>query len=219
MCYSKAITFFGEHMKFFKLLSIALLALVASQAAVARDGGAGQGYFKIGAGYGTTDHKDSVSTATMTKERGRGLMYDAGVGYYVNDYYKTELELLANSGLTSKTSSAGGKVKATTYGLYANGIAELNGAATVSPYFLIGVGAAYVKPKSSIAYKTGYGFSYQAGIGAAVAITNQMSLDLGVRYIGYQKTKYKAKDDSTYPNGNYKKAADMGVLANLVVKF
>jgi opacity protein-like surface antigen len=206
-------------MKFAKLCTIAILALAASQSAVASSDTVGRGYFKIGVGFGSTDQKYTASNTTEDNVSGQGLMYNAGVGYYINHYFKTELEVLANSGFPSTKSAISPQVKGTTYGLYANGIAELYSDAVISPYALLGFGWAYVKPQSSITYKAGSGVSYQAGIGALVGITSSINLDVGFRYVGYQTTKYKATDALTYPNGLYTKEADTGVLVNLVVNF
>ena len=181
------------------ILAAASLAIAASSAMAAE----GKYYVKGNLGYGMSKHdliatklNNATPASQSFKKTGKGLIGGLGLGANLGSNVRTDLEFLMDDGLKSKTNASastyGANYKVSSYAFLLNAHYDFKNSSKLTPFVTAGVGYGHNKHKVSIANKagsfnknftkSGNGFAYQLGLGAAYNL-GKVDLELGYRFI------------------------------------
>jgi opacity protein-like surface antigen len=175
------------------LLAVAVIAI--SFPFTAAHAGSGDYYVRLNGGYVKT--KMTVNTTTSNNKQnisksGRGVVGSGGVGYYVSDAFRTELEMYYDSGVKAKSSGIG-SVKTKSLVGFVNGYFDIMPDSMFVPYVMGGIG--YGSTKFTVKYdnaSSGYSeykskskrnVAFQLGLGVGFKVTSEIIADLGYRVV------------------------------------
>lgn len=158
-------------------------------------------YFALEATYDFNEYKPKFEAMpTNKKDYNDSASFGLGLGMIIDDNIRADIMLShvleADYNLTTNPYKYKSQVSSTK--LMLNGTYDFDTGTPFSPYVSAGVGASYNKIKAqAYAYdiKTNSGsdykidFAYQAGLGVAYKMDNQMRLNLGYRFADNGKTK------------------------------
>lgn len=158
-----------------------------------------------------------VNLAHSFKNNARGLdkknghksevpNFDISAGRIVNDHYHVELaagyrKFKYNASYRSGVRDYNDTQKLTAYRLMVNNYLDIAPIyKNFTPYVMVGLGVTHIKPgifhqrisglsDVGLKNKKTTNFSYQLGLGVDINLTEQASLDIGVRHIDYGKLK------------------------------
>jgi opacity protein-like surface antigen len=162
---------------------------------------------------------ENNTTRTSKAKFDKGLVGGIGAGYTVNEFFRTDLMLQSRqANITKKT--GGGRLSNTSAML--NGYLTGHNDTIFTPYVMVGAGLGQtnVKIKDANASFKKTGLIWNAGVGCQAKVTDQVSVDLGYRYVSLgtlgKKTVGTGADATTY---KFKKLASNEVVAGLVFNF
>lgn len=183
------------------IITAAAIALLATTASAKTAGDAA--YVKGSLGYAVGQKiKVKDEDGSATSKNGKGLIGNIGAGMAFANGLRSDAEFYFDDGV--KIKSDGAKFKAKTLGLFLNGYFDVKNSSPFTPYVMAGLGWANTqlslsdgdeKQKS----KRKNTLAYQAGLGVSYAVSKNVALDVGYRYIdkriksSYQGTKTTLK--------------------------
>jgi len=192
-----------------KKLSLLCAAALSSTLMLAANASNTQNYY-IGTQYNlpVAIHTTLDGKKSSTKQSFPNI--DVALGMKINDYLRAEFAPGYRSFKYSHTSTDGGTRTQDTikrlgiYKLMVNGYVDAPKVADIfTPYVMAGIGYAHIKkgkfeslysdPGSSSLSNTtfsGNNFAWQSGVGVSTAITNKLSMDVGVVYANYGRVKF-----------------------------
>jgi opacity protein-like surface antigen len=158
------------------------------------------------------------TTDTHKYKFNKGFVGGIGAGYTVNEFFRTDLMLQSRqANITKKT----GKGRLSSTGVMLNGYLTGHNDTIFTPYVMAGAGLGQTsfKAKDLVSInKTG--LIWNAGLGCQAKVTDQVSVDLGYRYVSLgtlgKKTVGTGASARTY---KFKKLASNEVVAGLVFSF
>ncbi len=173
------------------LISAAAIALLATTASAKAAGDAA--YVKGSLGYGV-GQKFNYKTDLVSPKKGKGLVGNVGAGMAFANGLRSDAEFYFDDGIDSKIKNraVGGnnsKFKVKTMGLFVNGYFDIKNSSAFTPYVMAGLGWAHNNTsfKSNgvnlIKNKKTNSLAYQAGVGVSYAVSKNVALDVGYRYI------------------------------------
>lgn len=153
--------------------------------------------------WGKGSHKENLDDNNVW-----GGKIAAGVSTQLNyGFLRTELEYSRNEDAKSITGGKNGGTdfsKLESQSLMLNAYYDIDTGTKFTPY--VGAGIGYSKLKGHYTVTTAnttfsesdYKFTWQAGVGIAYAVNDNLSLDLGYRYVDMGKIKKNYKPGSSY---------------------
>lgn len=182
-----------------KLLCVALLVPSVAFAAAGKQAPS-EGY------YGRFDlgmdiRKDNQISNAKIKDN-KTPMFGLGVGYQLNEYFSSDLNLQRRNFKTEAKGSAG-KLKNPATTLMLNGNAQLPTGTIFTPYATAGIGYSHIKNDSktleanSNKSKSSKGFAWNAGFGVKTKVQDNVSLDFGYKFVNVGKLKLNSADAKT----------------------
>lgn len=119
------------------------------------------------------------------------MVFGAGIGYIVNDLFRTDLTLGYRDYKPKTKSNVDAGTK--TYSAMINGYLEAHNPTIVTPYLLGGIGMGFAKTKhtNDRSYTNQIGI-WNLGVGARASVANSADVDLTYRYVSLAY----AKEDS-----------------------
>jgi opacity protein-like surface antigen len=185
------ITFIGLFMK--KILVTA--AAIALMAASANAKSAGDSFYvkgSLGYGFGQKT-KVKTSATNVTSKSGKGLLGNIGAGMSLANGFRSDAELYLDDGMGAKAKGYTSKFKAKTTGVFLNGYLDIKNSSPFTPYVMAGLGWAHTKFAGDQQLFTGKkksknSLAYQAGLGVSYAVSKNVALDVGYRYIDKRAT-------------------------------
>lgn len=216
------------------LAATALISLFAGVASAAPTNDKTKVFAKIFGGYAISkaehDYKFSSQSTTTTRKvtsPNYGMVYGLGLGYNLTNNVFLEAEYYGhgqNRGskrIGDYTYKAGASVDA---GFANLGYSFAEGS-KFRPYVFAGFGSAKVSPKVrsgsvNFKFKSKSVAAYQLGAGAAYNFTDNIGVDLGVRYVAFGSRDFKATSrPAGYTSANYKKGNELATTLGLKYSF
>lgn len=167
----------------------------------------GKMYTILSMGYGVQDHEHDLTGAVTSSlnNTGNGLLANAGMGYYLLDEFRVDLQAHYDRGFKFKKTAVVGadsvdvRGKDVSIGGFANAYYDLLNASNFTPYAMVGVGFLRTEYKAEVKVntttgkenKSKYNIAYQGGLGLAYHAGSSVDLDFGYRYITSQQPEYK----------------------------
>ena len=132
-------------------------------------------------------------------------VYNIGVGYIFDEYFRADLNLRFKASETSKDELT----KAQSTALMLNGYVDLPTSSMFSPYATVGIGMAVNKFTQTVDLKKTT-FAYNAGLGVRAKIQDNLFADLGYRYTNLGDVK-KTVSGTDYKATQYSNQVTLGL--------
>ncbi len=162
-------------------------------------------YLAARVGRGWTKYLDVYDTMDI---KGRGMLGAFAVGYHNSKEIRYEAEFFFDDGLKAQkvsSSSVGLTIKVKTLGALLNGYYDFPNRTKFTPYASAGLGWLQNKiseTRRGSAKFNGMGsasqnsFAWQLGAGLSYAVTKNVAIDLGYRYIDRVKRNFKVSNSN-----------------------
>jgi opacity protein-like surface antigen len=157
-----------------------------------------EGYYAV-VQAGTTFPSKFKTSIGNVKSKSPNFVGGLGVGYQATEFFRGDLMLQyrqfrsKNTNLTIAGLSRATKVKASAWTLMLNGYVDGHNDTIFTPYLMAGIGGGYVPTKVTVTgvgsgkVKSKVNFVWNAGLGVLAKATDQLSFDLGYRYVNFMK--------------------------------
>ncbi len=199
-----------------KTIIVAVAAALAASSALAAPqhshSKAGKAFVQVGGGYSMASTKGVGKYNIGKSIKNKGALVEAAVGYHVNDALSVSVNPMIITGLNGKKTvgNVSSKSKLQYMGALVNARYDIATGTMFKPYIMAGVGGMKVRSKDTLGSaaaekKTKNSFAFQGGAGVAVAVQDNVELELGYRAISTSKRTVK-----------YVKGQDQGRKANVV---
>lgn len=191
-----------------KLLCVALLVPAVSFAAGHKPNSAEGYYGRVDLGVDMrVDNKLSIPGVGDFKiKNNKTAAVGFGLGYTFNEYFRSDLNLQIRNLKTIDKSNSSNKAKNNAVTAMLNGFVDLPTGTMFTPYGMVGVGMSSIQNadttltvgSSSISYKrkNNTAFAWNAGLGVKTTIQDNVSLDLGYKFVNVGEMKYKINNVS-----------------------
>jgi len=184
-----------------KFIVLAVASSLLASAAVAAPYGKNtkscKSFIQLGAGYAMSKTKGNGVYNISRDIKNKGSMLDFAVGYNLNEAASISLNPMIITSFNGKetvtTNTSKSKLQYT--GAFLNGRYDLSTGMMIKPFVMAGVGGIKVRSKDSYgvnsAKKTKNMFGFQGGAGVAMALQDNMDVELGYRAIGVSNRTLK----------------------------
>ena len=197
--------------QFSRILTTLCLPLLLCGTALAQHSGPYVGAFVGGNSLMTANSKDDQGTFNLEFKQALQGSVVVGWDFEHNNPLgegRVELEYTRRSNKIDQVGLLEGKFKGsgslTTDSLLINGFAVFSDQTFWAPYFGIGIGAARIAADNlevtgqPLSNDTALVFAYQVGVGLDFILTDYLSLDLGYRFLGTTKPKFKETNGRSF---------------------
>jgi opacity protein-like surface antigen len=144
-------------------------------------------YGKIEAGLTMPTNSKIKGTTNSTAKFKKGFVGGIGAGYIVNEFFRTDLMIQYRQAKHTKKSQT--QVDLTNYGAMLNGYLTSHNDTIFTPYLMAGAGLGHSKAKTKLLGQTQSktlkktNLIWNAGLGCQAKIHNNITADLGYRYV------------------------------------
>ena len=167
-------------------------------------------YAKVEAGLTMPlDYKEKDKKGKLKFDK--GFVGGIGGGFRFNEFFRSDLMLryrnFSTKKLTNKATKKTGKIQFTTYSAMLNGYLDAHNDTIFTPYVMAGIGVGRVNPElkgeryKNVADKdkpkSKTNFIWNAGLGCQARIYENISADLGYRYVNLGKALKGMKDTTS----------------------
>ena len=150
-------------------------------------------YAKIELGATKSDKLKAKGSGSKGIKSKVGFVGGIGGGYTFNEFFKTDLMLQVKKNKFKKSDQLP-SAKVDTYGAMLNGYLTAHNDTIFTPYLLAGVGVGRSTTKiESVKFKK-TNFIWNLGLGCQAKVADQVSADLGYRFVGLGKLGSKTID-------------------------
>ena len=156
-------------------------------------------YAKVELGATKSDKVKVTNNGINSKMKSKtGFVGGLGGGYTFNEFFKTDLMLQFRDHKTKKDKNITDKLTVKSYAAMLNGYLTAHNDTIFTPYLLAGVGLGHNTTKHGSTKMKKTNFIWNVGLGAQAKVAEQVSVDLGYRYVNLgklgSKDKIKAKE-------------------------
>ncbi|MBP9791763.1 MAG: porin family protein [Rickettsiales bacterium] len=186
-----------------KLLCVAMLVPSVAFAAANKPTSAEGYYGRVDLGVDMrVDNKVSIpGVAEIKIKNNKTAAVGFGLGYTLNEYLRSDLNLQIRNLKTVNKNDSSDHAKNNAVTAMLNGFVDLPTGTMFTPYGMVGVGMSSIQnadqtltvSSGSISYKrkNSTGFAWNAGLGVKTTIQDNISLDLGYKFVNVGQMKYK----------------------------